>query len=100
MSRYKGRHSAKAIERDYPHFVDIAMPLGGLGARLDAMYDFHARHGVKPQRGQGRHDANGSIVRWCFADPAIAAAFAKEFEDQMRKQRRRQQILPLASLAP
>jgi uncharacterized protein CbrC (UPF0167 family) len=28
-------------------------------------------------------DANGSVVRWCFADPAIADAFAKEFEDQM-----------------
>ena len=47
--------------------------------RLDAMYEFHAHHGIRAQRGHGRHDANVSVVRWCFADPAIAAAFAKEF---------------------
>lgn len=37
MTRYKSRQNAKAIERDPPHFVDIVVPLGGLGARLDAM---------------------------------------------------------------
>ena len=79
MTRYKGSRSAKAVEREYPHFVDVVVPPGGLGHRLDAMYDFHARHGIRAQRGHGRHDANGSVVRWCFADPAIAAAFAKEF---------------------
>ena len=24
----------------------------------------------------GRHDATGSVIRWCFADPAIAKPFA------------------------
>ena len=80
MNRYKGSRSAKAVEREYPHFVDVVVPPGGLGRRLDAMYDFHARHGILAQRGHGRHDADGSVVRWCFADPAIAAAFAKAFE--------------------
>jgi hypothetical protein len=80
MSRYKGSQSAKAVERDYPHFVDITVPPGGLGTKLDAMYEFHARNNIRAQRGQGRHDADGSVVRWCFADSAIAAAFAKEFE--------------------
>ena len=79
MSRYKGSHSAKAVERAYPHFVDVVVPPGGLGSRLDAMYGFHERHAIRAKRGHGRHDANGSVVRWCFADPAIAAAFAKEF---------------------
>ena len=79
MTRYKGRQNAKAIERDYPHFVDVAVPRGGLGSRLDAMYEFHERHGIPAKRGHGRHDANGSVLRWCFADPAIAAAFAKAF---------------------
>ena len=78
MSRYKGRQSAKAVERDFPHFVDIAVPPGGLGAKLDAMYDFHTQC-IKPQRGHGRHDANGSVIRWCFADAAVAEAFAREF---------------------
>ena len=79
MSRYKGSKSAKAVERDYPHFVDVVVPPNGLGRKLDAMYGFHERHGIRAMRGHGRHDANGSVVRWCFADPAIAAAFAKEF---------------------
>lgn len=79
MSRYKGSASAKAVERGFPNFVDIVVPLGGLGAKLDAMYDFHTQYGIKPQRGHGRHDANGSVIRWCFADPALAAEFASEF---------------------
>ena len=79
MTRYKSSQSAKAVERDFPHFVDIVVPLGGLGAKLDAIYDFHTQYGIKPQHGQGRHDANGSVIRWCFADPAVAAAFASEF---------------------
>ena len=79
MSRYKGRQSAKSVEQDFPHFVDIAVPPNGLGTKLDAMYDFHARHGIQPKRGHGRHDANGSVIRWCFTDKALAAAFAGEF---------------------
>jgi hypothetical protein len=79
MSRYKGRQSAKAVERDYPHFVEILVPPNGLGRKLDAMHDFHTRHSIQAKRGHGRRDDNGSFIRWCFADPAIAAAFAKEF---------------------
>jgi hypothetical protein len=79
MTRYKGRASAKAVERDFPHFVAIPVPLGGLGTRLNEMYEFHAQYGIKPQRGHGRHDANGSVIRWCFADAAIAAVFANKF---------------------
>jgi hypothetical protein len=79
MSRYKSRHSAKAVEQDFPHYVDVVVPPSGLGTKLDAMYDFHAKHGIKPQRGHGRHDANGSIIRWCFADVSQATAFASKF---------------------
>ena len=78
MSRYKGRQSAKSVEQDFPHFVDIPVPIGGLGNRLNAMYDFHARHGIQAKRGHGQHDDGGSVIRWCFADPALAAAFAKD----------------------
>ena len=31
MSRYKGRQSAKDVERDFPYFVDIVVPPRGLG---------------------------------------------------------------------
>jgi hypothetical protein len=26
-----------------------------------------------------RHDANGAVIRWCFADAELAMAFAGEF---------------------
>jgi hypothetical protein len=79
MSRYKGRQSAKSVEQDFPHFIDIVVPEGGLGMKLNAMYEFHAPHGIQPKRGQGRYDTNGSVIRWCFADPVLAAKFASEF---------------------
>ena len=54
--------------------------MGGLGMKSDAMYEFHAQYGIKPQRGHGRrHDANGSVIRWCYVDPAIAKTFAAVF---------------------
>jgi uncharacterized protein CbrC (UPF0167 family) len=43
------------------------------------MYDFHARHYISPKRGYGQHDPDGSVIRWCFADPALAKKFADEF---------------------
>jgi hypothetical protein len=81
MTRYRGTQRAKAVEQNYsPHYVDVAVPPGGLGPRLNAMYDFHTRNGIQPKRGQARFDANGSVIRWCFADPVIAAAFANQFK--------------------
>ena len=79
MTRYKGQPKASLIEQEFPHHVDILVPPHGLGTRLDAMYDFHAQHGIKHQRGQPRYDAKGSVIRWCFADASLAAAFAKTF---------------------
>jgi hypothetical protein len=31
----------KAIERDFPHVIEIAVPPGGLGKRLDATENKH-----------------------------------------------------------
>jgi hypothetical protein len=33
MSRYKGRVSARAIERDFPHVVETVVPKGVIGKR-------------------------------------------------------------------
>jgi hypothetical protein len=77
MSRYKGRTSARAIETDFPHIVETIVPPGGLGERLNEMYDFHAQQGIRARVGLRRRDENGrDFIRWCFADPAIAEAFA------------------------
>jgi hypothetical protein len=80
MSRYKGRASAKAIERDFPYIVEMRVPLGGFGRRLDDMYEWFTRHGIKPMASTGRRDENNrDYIRWCFAEEATAKAFAAEF---------------------
>jgi hypothetical protein len=80
MSRYKGQLRASRTEQEFPHHVDIIVSPGGRGTRLDAMYDFHAQHGIKPQRGHGAHTADGAFIRWCFADRTLAEAFASKFK--------------------
>jgi hypothetical protein len=80
MSRYKGRASAKAIEKDFPYIVEMQVPLGGFGKRLDAMYEWFTRHGIKPLTSTGRRDENNrNYIRWCFAEEALAEQFRREF---------------------
>jgi hypothetical protein len=79
LARYKGRSSSKAIERDFPHIVEIVVPEGGLGKRLDAMYDWHRERGIEAHRGSGRREQDRDIIRWCFADQEMADAFAAAF---------------------
>jgi hypothetical protein len=79
MSRYKGQLRASRTEREFPHHVEIIVPPGGLGRRLDDMYNFHIQHYIKPQRGHGTHTADGSVIRWCFADANLAEEFASKF---------------------
>jgi hypothetical protein len=54
MTRYKGRASPKAIEREFPHIVEMIVPEGGFGRTLDAMFDFHARHSIRAINSTGR----------------------------------------------
>jgi hypothetical protein len=84
MSRYRSHRSAKVIEQYFLHFVEIAVPPNGLGATPGPTYDSHARHGVAKAWFSFRHDANGSVIRSCFGDPDLAAAFASEFGQDRR----------------
>jgi hypothetical protein len=80
MTRYKGRASPKAIEQDFPHIVEMRVPEGGFGKKLDAMYEWHIHRGIRAVNSTGRRDESGrDYIRWCFADPKIAEAFASEF---------------------
>jgi hypothetical protein len=77
MTRYKGRTSQKATEREFPHVVEIAVPPRGLGKRLDAMHAFHAERGISACLGRGRDGKDH--LRWYFADARTAVSFAAEF---------------------
>jgi hypothetical protein len=77
--RDKSRPSSKAFEREFPYVVEIAVPLGGLGKRLDAMHAFHNVCGIKACLGRGRREDHEDRLRWYFAEPKTAAAFAEKF---------------------
>jgi len=79
MTRYKGRTSQKAIEREFPHVVEIAVPPRGLGAQLDAMHHFHRARGIQACIGLGRREDGKDHLRWYFADARTAVSFAAEF---------------------
>jgi hypothetical protein len=79
LAPYKGRVTPTSIERDFPHIVEIAVPPGGLGKTLDAMYEFHTRYGIRAKLGRNRHEDDRDYIRWRFADPAIAKSFATVF---------------------
>ena len=47
----------------FPYAVDIAAPARG----QQVMYDFHARHGIRAQPGQGKYKDGRRYLRWRFA---------------------------------
>ena len=69
----------EATERAFPYIVEMLVPEGGFGPELDAMHQCHARHGIQVQRGRNRREDGRDYIRWCFADPGVAAEFADEF---------------------
>jgi len=86
MTRYKGRTSARAIEKDFPQIVEMIVPLGGLGKKLDDMYEWHRARGIQDHRGRTRRDEDGrDYVRWCFGDRTIAEDFARKFDGSVSK---------------
>jgi hypothetical protein len=57
----------------------MVVPDGGLGKRLDIMYRWHSARDIQAMHGRGWRENGRDIIRWCFADPEIAKAFASEF---------------------
>jgi hypothetical protein len=88
MTRYKGRTSTEAIEQPYPHIIEMIVPLGGFGKKLDAMYEWHWARDIEAMRGCGWRDKSGrSYVRWCFFNLTTAHDFARKFGGSIVKGR-------------
>jgi hypothetical protein len=83
LVRYASHHERtrpferRAIESKFPHHVDVTVPEGGFGSRLNAMHDWHDAHSIEAVRGQRENGRD--IIRWCFADLVTAALFNKDF---------------------
>jgi hypothetical protein len=88
MPRYQVRTSAQAIEKDFPHIVQMIVPLGGFGKKLDDMYEWHWAKDTEAMRGDGWRDDSGRFyVRWCFANLITAQDFARKFGGSIVKGR-------------
>jgi hypothetical protein len=83
---YKGRPSAKTISREFPFVVEILVPEGGLGKKLDRMHEFHRLRGIRDQHIPRRREGERDCVRWCFRDRLIAESFAAEFSGTLLKE--------------
>jgi hypothetical protein len=82
MGHHKRRRRSTLFKREFPHIVEVAVPRGGLGKRLDAMHTFHAERGIEACLGRGRREDNQDYLRWYFADPTTAASFAIELSGE------------------
>jgi hypothetical protein len=58
MKRYTGKTSIRHIEQAFPYIVETGIPDGGLGTRLDIMFQWHRARGLDVMNGRGR-DENG-----------------------------------------
>lgn len=58
--------------RDFPHIAEIDLPGNGLRGRLMDMHEWHLELALQSNKGCG----GNNVVRWWFADPANADAFA------------------------
>ena len=84
MSRYQSRAGLKANEGKLPHHVDMMVPKGGFGVRLNEMHDWHDARSIEAVRGLSRRESGHKIIRWCFADLVSAALFAREFSAETK----------------
>lgn len=79
--RYKGQRTPRQVDREYPHQLEIAVPEGGLGKRLNELHAAcggidYATRGIdrKQWMATGRDG-----VRFCFKTAEQAGAFHARF---------------------
>jgi len=75
------RHAAPgAIERKYPHIVELAVGKHGLDVGLGRrIMHFHNSRQIKPRHGHVVLKDGQTFYRWCFSNLATAQAFIEQF---------------------
>jgi hypothetical protein len=71
---------SQAIECEFPHIVELAVPDDGLDLQLNrAISLFHSVRDIRPRFGRNRRENRQRYSRWCFSDSATADAFREQF---------------------
>ena len=66
-------------ERDFPHLVELALPLGPFRSVFLEIDAFHRERRIPVRRGRSRHEVKQVYIRFCFPDTATADAFRHRF---------------------
>ena len=79
MTRRKSEFVRLTNERDFPHLVELALPLGPFRSVFPEIDAFHRERRIPVRRGRSRHEVKQVYIRFCFPDAAIAEAFRNRF---------------------
>jgi len=79
MSRRKREITGLTNERDFPHLVELALPLGPFRSVFLEIDVFHRERRIPVRRGRSRHEVKQVYIRFCFRDTATADAFRNRF---------------------
>jgi hypothetical protein len=79
MSPLQRSQQLRSHRAGFSAHVEMLVPLGGFGKKLDAMYDWHRARGIEDHHGRGRRVEGRDIVSRCFRHADTADVFAAEF---------------------
>ena len=79
MTRRKREIVGLTNERDFPHLVELALPLGPFRSVILEIDAFHRERRIPVRRGRSRHEVKQVYIRFCFPDAATADAFRNRF---------------------
>ena len=79
MTRRKREIVGLRNERDFPHLVELALPLGPFRSVFLEIDAFHRERRIPVRRGRSRYEVKPFHIRFCFPDAATADAFLNRF---------------------
>jgi hypothetical protein len=79
MTRRKREIVGFRNERDFPHLVELALPLGPFRSVFLEIDAFHGEQRIPVHRGRSRYEVKQVYIRFCFSDTATADAFHNRF---------------------
>jgi len=85
MVRYRELRTIAQLEKEFPYIVEVPIPPGGLGRRLDKLEAWLAAQIDRKDFGRwGRWREGRDIAVWAFRDAAIASAFERQVSTIVR----------------
>src|SRR5215472_13882432 len=79
MTRRKREIVGLRNERDFPHVVELSLPLGPFRSVFLEIDAFHRERRIPVRRGRSRYEVKQVYIRFCFRETATGDAFRNRF---------------------